>query len=155
MVQPRPDGNHGRVVEWLVRRCLHVRPEQFLHSHGLKVQALRDGRAHPDGVLAPSEAFAGLGAWADVEEVLMVFEVTDDDADADHRACVEKPRAYAEAGIPVYLLIDRDSAEVVVHSRPDGVRYETVRTFAFGKSVRLPDPVGIVLDTEPLKNWVR
>ncbi|MFD5464457.1 hypothetical protein ACFWIQ_16770 [Kitasatospora sp. NPDC127059] len=25
----------------------------------------------------------------------------------------------------------------------------------FGRTVRLPDPVGIALDTEPLKNWVR
>ncbi|MCX4771382.1 hypothetical protein OG322_18800 [Streptomyces sp. NBC_01260] len=42
-----------------------------------------------------------------------------------------------------------------VHSQPDGVRYETVVTVPFGKTVRLPDPVGIELDTEPLKNWVR
>ncbi|MFE5256272.1 hypothetical protein [Streptomyces coelicoflavus] len=44
---------------------------------------------------------------------------------------------------------------VKVHSRPDGGRYETVQTLPFGKEVALPEPVGISLDTEPLKNWVR
>lgn len=85
----------------------------------------------------------------------MVAEVTSFDSDTDRRDRVEKPRAYAEAGIPVHLLIDRDSAEVVVHSGPDGVRYESVRILPFGRTVELPEPVGIVLDAEPLKNWVR
>lgn len=77
------------------------------------------------------------------------------DEDTDRRDRVEKPRAYAETGIPVYLLIDRDSCEVKVHSQPDGVRYEQVVTVPYGKTVTLPDPVGIELDTEPLKNWTR
>ncbi|MFJ9691641.1 hypothetical protein [Kitasatospora sp. NPDC101183] len=38
---------------------------------------------------------------------------------------------------------------------PGGARYGTVRTLPFGKTVPLPAPVGIVLDIEPLKNWVR
>jgi hypothetical protein len=77
------------------------------------------------------------------------------DSDTDRRDRVDKPRAYAETGIPVYLLIDRDTCELKVHSRPDGVRYETVQTLPFGKDAALPDPVGITLDTEPLKNRVR
>ncbi|CAM5505559.1 Uma2 family endonuclease OS=Streptomyces tendae OX=1932 GN=GUR47_09135 PE=4 SV=1 [Streptomyces tendae] len=64
------------------------------------------------------------------------------------------PRAYAETGIPVYLLIERDTCEVKVHSRPDGDD-ETVQMLPFGKEAALPEPVGIVLDTGPLKNWVR
>ncbi|MFI6155220.1 Uma2 family endonuclease [Kitasatospora sp. NPDC051170] len=154
-VRPRSDGDHGRVVEWLVRRCLQARPELFLHRHGLKVHRSRNGRANPDGILAHAEAFVGLGPWVGAEAVLMVVEITLAEVEADQRARVEKPRAYAETGIPLYLLIDRDSAEVVVHSDPAGVRYETVRTLPFGKTVHLPDPVGIPLDTEPLKNWVR
>ncbi|MFE4396776.1 Uma2 family endonuclease [Kitasatospora sp. NPDC056789] len=154
-VKPRSGGNHGCVIEWLVRSCLQARPELWLHSHGLRMRGTDGGRVHPDGSLAPAEAFVGQGEWVDADRVLMVVEVTDADVDADRRARVEKPRAYAEAGIPVYLLIDRDSAETIVHSQPDGVRYETVHTLPFGKAVRLPDPVGISLDTEPLKNWVR
>ncbi len=122
---------------------------------GLKVQGCRGGFARPDGTLADADAFVGHGDWAAPDRVLMVAEVTSFDSDTDRRDRVEKPRAYAETGIPVHLLIDRDSAEVLVHSRPDGVRSETVQTLPFGKTVRLPEPVGISLDTEPLKNWVR
>ena len=38
---------------------------------------------------------------------------------------------------------------------PDGVRYESTKTVPFGKPIELPAPVGITLDTEPLKTWVR
>ncbi|CAM5241784.1 hypothetical protein SVIOM342S_05361 [Streptomyces violaceorubidus] len=30
-----------------------------------------------------------------------------------------------------------------------------MQTLLFGKEAALPEPVGIVLDTGPLKNWVR
>ncbi|GHF88189.1 hypothetical protein GCM10018790_77100 [Kitasatospora xanthocidica] len=48
-----------------------------------------------------------------------------------------------------------DSAEVTVFSRPNGVRYELAHALPSGKTVHLPEPVGISLDTEPLKDWVR
>lgn len=111
--------------------------------------------AHPDGTLAPSGAFVGQGEWADTEQVLLLVEVTSYDSDTDQRDRVEKPRAYAEAHLAIHLLIDRDSCEVTVHSEPDGVRYERIRTLPFGKPVALPEPVGLTLDTEPLKDWIR
>lgn len=154
-VKPPQDGDHGRIVQWLTRSCIQARPGLFLHGQGLKLPIYRKGYVRPDGVLAPSDAFVGQGEWASTEGVLMVVEVTSYDSDTDRRDRAEKPRAYAEAGIPVYLLIDRDTCEVVVYSDPDGVRYEQVRIVPFGKSLTLPDPVGIELDTEPLKDWVR
>ncbi|WP_030563581.1 Uma2 family endonuclease [Streptomyces aureocirculatus] len=151
-----PYGDRGRVLQWLTRVCVRRRPELWLDTQqGLVIESRREGRARPDGILAPSDAFAGAGTWADPTPVLMVVEVTSYDSDTDHRDRVEKPRAYAETGIPVYLLVDRDSCEIKVHSQPDGVRYEQVRTLPFGKEVILPDPVGITLDTEPLKDWTR
>jgi Uma2 family endonuclease len=154
-VKAVPDGDHGRIIQWLMRICIQTHPELYLHDQGLKIQTYRDGRARPDGVLAPSDVFVGVGEWADPDQVLMVVEVTSHDSDTDRRDRVEKPRAYAETGIPVYLLIDRDSCEVTVYSMPDGVRYEQVQIVPFGKQAALPGPVGIVLDTEPLKDWVR
>ncbi|RKT18723.1 Uma2 family endonuclease [Streptomyces sp. 1114.5] len=154
-IKPVPDGDHGRIIQWLNRICIQARPELYVHDQGLKIQGYRGGFARPDGTLADADAFVGRGDWATTEDVLMVAAVTSFDSETDRRDRVEKPRAYAEASIPVYLLIDRDSAEVVVHSQPDGVRYESVRILPFGKAVHLPEPVGISLDTEPLKNWVR
>jgi hypothetical protein len=86
--------------------------------------------------------------------VLVVVEVTSGVSDTGRRDRVEKPRAYAETRLPVYLLIDRTACEAKVHSQPDGERYEMVLTVPFGKKVTLPEPVGTELNTEPLKDWV-
>lgn len=151
-----PDGDHGRIVLWLARQCMQYRPELWLHvERGLAVQAYRSGRARPDGSLAPDDAFVGQGEWADPAPVLMVVEVTSYDSDTDQRDRHERPRAYAETGIPLYLLVDREACEVVVHSEPDGRRYELVHRVPFGRDLHLPDPVGITLQTEVLKDWVR
>ncbi|PJJ04381.1 Uma2 family endonuclease [Streptomyces sp. 2333.5] len=150
-----PDRDHGRIMEWLTRICVQARPELRLHpDQGLKVQAHRGGRARPDAELVPSGAFAGQGAWAAPDPVLMVVEVTSHDSDTDQRDRVEKPRVYAETGIPLYLLVDREACQVSVHSEPDGGRYEVMHTVSYGKSLHLPAPVGITLETEQLKDWV-
>lgn len=155
-VKATPDGDHDEIVRWVMERCLQHRPELWLYpERGLKVETYRKGHAKPDGALAPKGSFAGQGEWADASQVLMVVEVTSYDADTDKRDREEKPRAYAEAGIPVYLLVDRDSCEVLVHSEPEGNTYGTLIRRPFGKRVELPSPVGIALETEPLKDWVR
>ncbi|MEU9120644.1 Uma2 family endonuclease [Streptomyces sp. NPDC048506] len=154
-----PDGDHGEIIRWLQERCMQHRPDIWLYAddRGLRVAEYRTGRARPDGVLAPKGYFAGRGEWSDPEGVLMTVEVTSYDGDTDRRDRKEKPAAYAEAGIPVYLLIDRDSCAVVVHTDPDPQqgRYLDIHEAPFGKEVTLPDPVGITLDTEILKNYVR
>ncbi|MCF3180341.1 Uma2 family endonuclease [Streptomyces polychromogenes] len=151
-----PDSDHALIIEWLMRVCMQHRPELWLYpEQGMKVEQYRQGRAKPDGVLARSGSIGGQGDWIEPDPVLMVVEVTSYDWDTDRRDRHEKPRAYAQTGIPVYLLIDRDNCVVSVHSEPDGERYERVVTVPFGKDIGLPDPVGITLQTEPLKDWVR
>ncbi|WP_431981570.1 hypothetical protein [Streptomyces qinglanensis] len=68
-----------------------------------------------------------------------------------------RPAAYAAAGIPVCLLVDRDRYEVVVHTNPDqeAGRYRDLHTASFGEEVVLPEPVGFALETETLKNYAR
>lgn len=157
-VKSMPDGDHDTITMWLLRQCIQSRPELDLHpGRGLRVGSYRNGRARAGGALVPVAHFAGQGEWADPSGVLMVAEVTSYDEDTDRRDRVEKPPAYAAAGIPVYLLIDRDSCTVVVHCGPDpeGSRYRDVHTARFGERVTVPEPVGIELDTEVLKNYVR
>ncbi|MFF4314871.1 Uma2 family endonuclease [Streptomyces sp. 900105755] len=150
------NGDHGSIIMWLIRQCMQARPELDLNpTQGLKVEAYRRGRARPDGALAPVGHFAGQGDWAETRGVLMVVEVTSYDPDTHNRDRVEKPRAYAEAGIPVYLLIDRDNSSVLVHSNPDlEDGYRDIHVVRLGGKVTLPDPVGIELDTEELKQYV-
>jgi Uma2 family endonuclease len=83
----------------------------------------------------------------------MVVEVTSRDRDADRRDRIEKPDGYAAAGIPVYLLVDRDTDSVTVHCDPEGGIYRSLTTRAFGAAVELPDPVGFTLDTQKLKDF--
>lgn len=154
--KPMPDGDHDTIIEWLTRLCIQARADWWLYAdRGLRIDGYRRGNARPDGTLAPTGTFAGQGEWANADGVLMTVEVTSHDHDTDARDRVEKPRAYAQAGIPVFLLVDRRYGEVQVHSEPEDGRYTRRLIVPFGKVVTLPEPVGIELDTEPLKNWVR
>ena len=154
-----PDGDHGEIVRWLQQRCMQHRPDLWLYAddRGLKVGEYRKGRARPDGVLARAGYFGGRGEWSDPDGVLMTVEVTSFDGDTDRRDRRDKPAAYAAAGIPVYLLVDRDACVVVVHSNPDPDRgrYRDLHEAPFGEQVVLPAPVGITLDTDALKDYVR
>ncbi|MEV6767634.1 Uma2 family endonuclease [Nocardia sp. NPDC051030] len=150
-----PDGTHGRILIWLLLLLVPSSPGLFLHlGQGLRLAAYRDSRARPDGVVAPLEAFVGCGEWASPEAVVMAVEVTSRDSDTNQRDRVDKPRAYAQSGIPLYLLIDRTTAEVIVYSEPDSHRYQLESRYAFGRPVPLPKPLDITLDTAPLQDWV-
>ena len=78
-----PDGDHGRMIQWLTRLCLEAHPEWWLHAdQGLRVEKYRKGNARPDGCLAPSDAFVGEPSeWGSPDDVLMVVEVTSFDTD--------------------------------------------------------------------------
>ncbi|MBV7245285.1 Uma2 family endonuclease [Streptomyces sp. MW-W600-10] len=155
-VKPVPDGDHGTIFMWLLRQCMQHRPDLDLHpEQGLMVETYRQGRARPDGVLAPRRHFAGQGEWAPTEGVLMTVEVTSYDHDTDRRDRTEKPHGYAAAGIPVYLLIDRESGTLLVHSEPDKGRYRQQHSYDYGDAAVLPHPVDITLDTEELKDYAR
>ncbi|MEU5089162.1 Uma2 family endonuclease [Streptomyces sp. NPDC021356] len=151
------NGSHGEIAMWLAFRCKEARPDLTLNTtgQGVKVEAYRKGRVRPDGALAPVGYFNGQGDWANPDGVLMAVEITSYDSDTPSRDRVEKPRTYGEAGIPVHLLIDRDSRSVLVHSEPDLDRgYRTIHMVALGDKAVLPAPVGIELDTEDLKQYM-
>ncbi|MEV5374371.1 Uma2 family endonuclease [Streptomyces nondiastaticus] len=153
-VKAVPDGLHSEIIMWLQQVCMQHRPQLGLYGdRGLKIETYRKGRARPAGALAPTGHFVQAGEWAEPDGVLMTVEVTSHDYDTNRRDRVEKPRAYAESGIPVYLLVDRDAGEVTVYSEPVEGTYQERHTAAFGKSIELPAPVGFTLDTEPLRAW--
>ncbi|MFC4124109.1 Uma2 family endonuclease [Nocardia rhizosphaerae] len=150
-----PDGDHVCVLTWLMRVLFGLRPDLWMcQEQGLKIDSYRTGRARPDATITQSGGFAGQPEWADPGSALMVVEVTSHDQDTDRRDRQEKPRAYARTGIPIYLLIDREKGRVVVRSNPVDGEYERILIQPFGTEVGIPEPVGITLDTEPLKAWV-
>ncbi|MEU6220610.1 Uma2 family endonuclease [Streptomyces sp. NPDC047022] len=155
-VKKVPDGDHNTILMWLNRRCMQSRPDLDLYrEQGLRVERYREGRARPDACLAPEEHFAGHGEWADPKGVLLVVEVTSYDSDTDRRDRKEKPLAYGAAGIPFYLLVDRDNCTVTLYSTPGSdVGYHNILKEPFGAKLLLPDPLNIELDTDRLKRWV-
>ncbi|MFE2499351.1 Uma2 family endonuclease [Streptomyces scopuliridis] len=155
-VKPVPDGDHGEIIMWLLRQCMQQRPELALYpEQGLKVETYRNGRARPDGALVPMGHFAGQGEWGDPKGVLMTVEVTSHDHDTDRRDHKEKRDGYAAAGVPVYLLVDRDAGQLVVYTDPQNGRYQLRTSRPYGATVKIPAPVGIALETEPLKDFSR
>ncbi|MFH0243184.1 Uma2 family endonuclease [Streptomyces sp. HK10] len=82
-------------------------------------------------------------------------EVTSYGPDTGRRDRVDKRDAYAAAGTPVHLLVDRDDHSVTVHCEPEGGTYRSRTTRPYGAVVEIPDPVGITLRTEKLKDYAR
>ncbi|MEU9284098.1 Uma2 family endonuclease [Streptomyces sp. NPDC048275] len=153
-VKAMPDGNHTSIFMWLLRQCMQQRPELDLApERGVKAEAYRKGRARTDGTLAPVDRFRGDGEWSETDGVLMAVEITSHDRDTDQRDRIDKPIGYAEADIPVYLLIDRDNNTVTVFSEPKEGRYQQAPSYPWGSSVELPAPVNITLETEKLKDY--
>jgi len=155
-VKAVPDGDHGSIIVWLIRQCMQSRPELDVYTdQGLKVETYRNGRARPNAVVVPRRHLAGQPEWSSPEGVLMAVEVTSFDADTDQRDRVEKPRAYAEAAIPLYLLIDRDTCEATIHSEPANGKYASTHLVPFGEPIAIPEPVNLTLDTEELGDYIR
>lgn len=151
-----PDSDHNAILMWLTRQFMIQRPDLDLNiaRQGLRVDSLGQGRARPDGILAPVDHFAGQGEWADPVGVLAVVEVTSWDHDTNARDRVEKAHAYAACDIGVYLLVDRDDDSVTVHSEPQGGRYRNVAKLGYGHTVEIPG-VGVSLNTDGLKRYGR
>ncbi|WP_326611694.1 Uma2 family endonuclease [Streptomyces scopuliridis] len=155
-VKPMPDQLHKAMVMWFLRQCMQHRPELALYpEQGLVTETYRNGRARPDGALAPLDHFVGHGEWVSADGVLMAVEVTSHDRDTDLRDRVEKRDGYAATGIPVYLLVDRDAEKLVVYTDPYKGEYQNRASHAYGATVKLPHPVSITLETEKLKDYTR
>ncbi|SOD85681.1 Uma2 family endonuclease [Streptomyces sp. Ag109_G2-15] len=153
-VKAMPDGKHRSIYVWLVRQFLLHRPDLDLAPEsGVKAEAYRKGRARTDAALAPVDHFVEDGEWSEADGILMALEITSRDRDTNQRDRIDKPIGYAEADIPVYLLVDRDNCTVVVYSEPKDGRYRQSPSYPWGAIIELPPPVSITLDTEPLKKY--
>jgi Uma2 family endonuclease len=146
IVTPPPDGEHEEAVAAIAEHfyrssCLRVRVSG---TKGLEVPG---GRFIPDGTVAEVGHFRGAPPWAPPDGVLLVFEVTSSHPAKDRDA---KRRGYAAAGIPCYLLVDRDEAKVTLFTDPEGEDYTAIKQVAFGKSLDLPEPFSFALDTAEL-----
>lgn len=151
VLAPVPDGCHEHCLSEIGRQVyLRSRTGMQLSGHkGLKVPSRSphpDDHVIPDSTVAPDEPrlFRGAPPWMPCAGVAMVVEVTYLYPWIDRET---KPRCYARAQIPLYLLVDRDTTSVTLFSDPGKDDYSQSRTVPFGKPLALPDPFAFDLDT--------
>ncbi|MER7625007.1 Uma2 family endonuclease [Streptomyces sp. NPDC126503] len=146
-VVPPANGEHEEIVSELTGQVRdHDKRLGRYTGIGLTLPGATDPvRVIPDLVVAPRGSFDDPHAWHAPDPVLLVSEVTS--AATAGRDRLQKIRAYARAGIPVYLLIDREADEAVVCSEPVGDDYAHKATHKLGTAVPLPAPLGFTLDS--------
>ncbi|MFJ6868640.1 Uma2 family endonuclease [Streptomyces termitum] len=148
-VVPPANGEHEEIVTEVVEQVIARRTDQRLRSFtgiGLSLPGAGDAvRVIPDLVIAPKGSFDDREEWHAPAPVRLVAEVTSTSTASRDR--LQKIRAYARAEIPVYLLVDRETAEAVVCSDPVADDYAHKSVHKLGTAVPLPAPLGFVLDT--------
>ncbi len=151
VLTPPPDGDHedalARIVTQVIRRSRT--DMDFSGNKGLKLKsggACPKNHVIPDGTFAPTELrlYRGADPWMPCDGVAMVVEVTSTKPQADREA---KRRCYALGGIPLYLLVDRETSSITLFGDPEGDEYRERCTRPLGKSLTLPGPFAFDLDT--------
>ncbi|MEU5028879.1 Uma2 family endonuclease [Streptomyces milbemycinicus] len=146
-VAPPVNGGHVEIVSGLTEQVRDHRKGLGCYTGlGLLLPGSSPtGEVVPDLVIAPKGSFRNALEYHDPAPVLLVGEVTSDSTAENDRG--PKLRGYARAGIPCYLLIDRERGHVVVHTEPSGQRYARRTEVEIGKTVALPYPFEFGLDT--------
>ncbi|MEV3923813.1 Uma2 family endonuclease [Actinomadura coerulea] len=154
VVTPPPLGDHERCIGKIIRQVIRYSAIEFECSgnKGLTVPGVEgqpDNRVIPDitFISIEKDPFHGAASWMPVEgddAIVMVVEVTSGKPKRDREA---KRTGYARAGVPFYLLVDRDEDRVSLFSGPDGEDYGHMDQVPFGKPLPLPEPFEIELDT--------
>ncbi|GGO49781.1 hypothetical protein GCM10012287_27930 [Streptomyces daqingensis] len=146
-VVPPANGEHEEIVSEVSGQVRDHRKELGRYTGlGLYVpDASPTGKVVPDLVIAPKGSFGDAAEYHDPAPVLLVGEVTSPSTGRQDRG--PKLRGYARAGIPCYLLIDREAEEAVVYSEPSDGAYTRSAEAKLSKVVELPEPLGFELDT--------
>ena len=151
VVTPPPDGDHEKYISRIVRQVIRRAGTDmdFSGNKGLKLRKAEGwpkDHVIPDATFSPVELdlFGGADSWMPGDGVAMVLEVTSTKPKADREV---KRHCYARAGIPLYLLVDRDASEITLLSEPRQDDYRQRCTVPFGKPLTLPEPFAFDLDT--------
>jgi Uma2 family endonuclease len=154
LVMNPPGFEHRRIVESISRSFYTSLPADW-HIHSQDFQwDVPGGRGRffvPDivvvqpGAQTPEEESAAIG---------LVVEVTSPSSpDTVLNDRETKPREYAKAGIPLYLLVDQEPAEWTLYAQAEGwQRYQIAASGKYGDTIPLPAPFGFEI---PTADWPR
>ncbi|MEW2283757.1 Uma2 family endonuclease [Streptomyces sp. NPDC047841] len=148
-VSPAPAFRHSVIAARIQRRLYSVVPEDrgIFQTLAIAVPS-RLGMFIPDLLVAPVRECAESDSHIPAALAELVVEVTSK-SNAGHDR-VSKPAAYATAGIPLYLLIDRWAPKgptATLYGEPKGDVYRVLKAVKFGDLIELPEPFGLTIDT--------
>jgi Uma2 family endonuclease len=150
IVSPFPNNPHQHIVRYLLRLFAASIPLDWdiEPAGGLMLQPDKQ-EYRPDLYLAPHDAWTEDQPGALPEKVGLVVEVVSPGRRDIERDRVSKYKAYAQAGIPLYLLIDRYDGDgfTTLYSNPSGSEYLDTHKVAFGDKLLLPEPFEVEVDT--------
>ncbi|MBT2544564.1 Uma2 family endonuclease [Streptomyces sp. ISL-44] len=154
-VTPPPDLPHARVLTDLMlpflSAGLHGPESHVVQGVGLWLPDGPEDYAIPDLSVVDADIDDHLVEFNcyDPAAFRLVLEVTSSNYNNDLRA---KAAAYAQARIPVYVIINRKHQRVHVMTDPAGGTYESHRVLAAGELATLPDSLGakVTLDVDEL-----
>ena len=137
------EGGHDAVLPRIIRQLVQKSDVEVDLSSGRGIET-------PHGHYIPALSVVELDAacdelsWGTMAGVLMLVEITTSNSHCDRDA---KRRAYAAAGVPLFLLIDRQRFHSVLFSRPDGEAhdYQADVRVPFGSDLELPAPFSFTL----------
>ncbi|MFF3535241.1 Uma2 family endonuclease [Streptomyces sp. NPDC002466] len=155
VVAPIPDGRHAEVLTEvmipLLAAELHGQATDVLQRVGLWLPGDPEDYAVPDLAIVDADLDEHLieNNCYDPAAFRLVLEVTSIDYNNDLR---NKVAAYAEAKIPVYVIIDRRHGRVHVLTEPVSGGYDSHQVYAPGQEVTLPESIGapVTLDVDEL-----
>ncbi|MBW1602831.1 Uma2 family endonuclease [Streptomyces sp. JJ66] len=147
VMSPTPSGMHGRMLWRLAEMLLEKLPEGYEIENNLGVDKAPDSDDYcvPDLFVAPRHVLETWETEVPPMEVIFVAEVVSRSSQAHDR--VSKRKVYAEAGIPLYLLIDPLEARLALFYQPVRGAYRGEHTVPWGDKIQLPEPLPALVDS--------
>ncbi|MGW7239149.1 Uma2 family endonuclease [Streptomyces sp. NPDC054804] len=155
LVTPAPDAPHARALTKLmvpfIAAGLADGETDVLQGVGLWLPTGTEDYAIPDLAVVDADIDEYLVENNSYDPVCfrLVLEVTSGNWKDDLKT---KVHAYAEAKVPVYVIVDRKHQRLHVLTNPTGDKYENHRPHAPGELVTLPDSIGakVTLDVDQI-----
>lgn len=148
-VAPPPANNHNSIADMVQRRLYTVIPEDWgiYQTQGVAIPS-RSGLYIPDLIVAPRAVLAEPGNYIPAAAAELIVEITSP-SNAGHDRII-KPAGYAQAGVPLYLLVDGHAPggpTITLYGEPTGDVYRVHTAVKAGEEIRLPEPFQLTLDT--------
>jgi Uma2 family endonuclease len=152
VVSPTGSIGHSAAIDKLMDQLVDLKRRRgwIFHTYlTVHIPATRE-RLIPDLMVTSADAAPFSECELLAPGVLLVAEVVSPWSRRRDRE--QKPRAYAQGGVPLYVLVDRfdKPPAVTLFSQPGEHGYGKHEVAAAGEALRLPKPFGIALDTARL-----